>query len=618
MKSLVTLTPATPSRSVNLDNFQAVAIFVENPTGTSVLIRLGGNDIPTEASADHRVPANGYLLVPAEGSSFAIALADPGAVSSPVSSNLLTTATVVFLDKHEALPSFGAASFLTLSTSSLEPITAYSGATTSDVYDLGAWGGALVFVSPDAASGQAEATIQVSNDGASWHDVGTYALWPNVTALLTVPRVARYFRLVLSATPIITEPALAGHYSVRATLSEVQALAYNPSGNAIVETVELVSIQGQQFEFVTAGLPAVSLALISTDSTPTAAADFFVEASSDATAWRLVTARTQVFSQGVSRYLALGPLDRYIRVTVNQLTVGQTLTASLYVSTPPEQDIAATLNTIQQSLGDHFAPSNTNQDIYHELDSIRLESDETNAWLGGIDGIRDRLGDIETSTASADTKLTNVTNNTSATVSLLASIEAINNAISTSNTSIDGKSTTMVSHLAALVTSLTTDPGKVVSWLINMYNAISGLVTVEINNGVTQGNIDSKIATSNATLATMNTSLDNIETDLDGVSLSTTLANAAGTGALALSGFAVPSNKIVGLTISGTTAGIYQVWFGGGAAATGILWGGYLPANTTVSVMYPLNHFRQTSGANNIWVSAPGGSVYLISVYSRS
>jgi hypothetical protein len=576
VKQIVTLTPDRPSTAVNLNNFQAVAVFVENPTGTSVLIRLGGNDIPTESSADHRVPANGYLLIPAEGASFAVALADPAAVSSPVSSNLLTTATVVFLDKHEALPSFGAASFQSLSTSSLEPVTAFSGAFVGDTYDLGAWGGALVFISPDAASGQAEATISVSNDGTTFYPLGTYAVWPNVPALITVPRVARYFRLAVAATSFVVEPAIAGVYSVRATISEIQATNYNPSGDAIVKTTSLVGIQSEQFSFATSGLPAVSVALISTvGSTATAAADFFVEASSDAVNWRLVTSRTQLFSQGISRYLALGPLDKYIRVTVSQLTVGQTLNASLYLSVPAEQDVAAILNTIQQSLGDADAPSNTNQDIYHELDSIRTESDETNAWLGGVDGIRDRIGDTNTWLGAPG--------------GVISNLEAANTELDSIDDRLD-----FIGQKAA----------GIESW------------TFTTNSSVTSSN--TKLDTIAAEAASIDTNALGIKLNTDGDTITCTILTVVATGAVQNAGSIPANSRLLGFVISGTVAGTFQIRIGTGGVVGPFVFYSLILANTPVSMQFQWRSYIDVGANSVVWLIAPAGSTVLLSLYTHS
>ena len=370
MRAAYTLTATSPTQTVQLQNFQAAKIFVENPTGSVLLIRSGGNDVPSSSTANHRVPAGSFLLVPSSGTQFALALDDPTSVSSPGRSNLMAVATVWFLSADEPDPSFGSAGFQTLSLSALTSgFVAYSGAVTSQTFDLGPWGGALVAVAPSSGSGQATVTVQNSDDGTTWRTQGFLALWPGITTTIQVARLARYLRVSLAATTIVGEPAIAGSYSVRATLAEVTQTTWTAGTGAISKAYNVPNLSSRSFQFVTVGLDAVGLRLNNTSGN---LAQMVWYTSPDLATWSLVAYREQsVAGFYNSIYRSVGQLDTYLRVDI--LEIGNTgpVVGSLALFIQPEPDLTAPLQQIYSALGDPGQPTNANQSIYHNLATMR-------------------------------------------------------------------------------------------------------------------------------------------------------------------------------------------------------------------------------------------------------
>lgn len=458
MRKTFRLNTGTPSTSIDID-FEAVAVVVNNPTASPVFLRIGSPDIPTETNADLFIPSGESLSFPVSGYSFAATFGTATALpaTSVALSGLFTTCIITFLGAGETIPSYGSASFLTLSISELRAITAYAGVTTSPTFDIGAWGGALIYVNPGAASGQAVVAVNVSNTGlaGSFTPLGVYAIWPNVPSVITVPRVARYFQVILNATAIPGEAAISGSYSVRASLEEVQTLTYNPSGNTITKSYTMTAVQAVQYLFVVVGLPAVSIAAIATAGTGAASAiTFLVEASSDLINWRQVTARDQKMSAGVTLYRALGNLDIFIRVSIFEIG-GAAQNGTLYVSTPREVDTGYILNTIQQSLGDISAPTNTNQDIYHELDNIRLNAIST---VTNLATIITQLGAINVNLTTVNTNLVTIQGQLS---TINTNITAVNTAIAASNVQLTSINTATATLQAAQTRSAITVTGQV-------------------------------------------------------------------------------------------------------------------------------------------------------------
>jgi hypothetical protein len=409
MKRSYLLTPAQPSLSAGTQ-FEPAWCSVSNPTGSPIVVRVGSPEIPTLSNADQTVPAGGTLTFAVAGREFGFAYADATLLAQRAAGNVNNRALVQFGTSDETPPTYGGANFQSLSLSeATSGLAAFTGVTTLPTFDLGAWGGLLISVIPNALSGQGVIAVNVSSDGLAFRNLENYAFWPNIPVILTVPRVARFVQIILNQTAIVGEPAIGGFVSARFTLSEVQAFTYAPLGNALTRTVAIAANGSQQFTFVTTGLPAVSIAAISTvGSAAGTALTFLVEASSDNNQWRKVTDRTQRFSQGITLYRAMGNLDLFIRVTIFEVSGANPLNATLYVSVPPAPDLGYILNVIQQSLGDNGAPLNTNQDIYHELDSIRGSLATYQPQLNELPTMRASLSSIQSSNTDIDAKIVSI------------------------------------------------------------------------------------------------------------------------------------------------------------------------------------------------------------------
>lgn len=420
----------SPDRTV-----EYLVIYNNNPV--NVYIRLGSPEIPTQRNFDITIPPLYIMAISVNSNQFGIRLGEDN-----VSLSLLTGTTVIEGMIDEAPPALGgvpiqAASFATSDLNS--GITSFLGTTTLGPFNLTLWGGALIYVLLGASSGQAVVAVNGSASPAGpWKPLGTYAVWPNVPSMINVPRAVPFLQVIINSTAIAGESIISGDVALRAILSEVQNLAYNPGTQAITKTFNLAGVSSQQFTFVTVGLPAVSIAAIATAGTSAGAAiTFLVEASSDLVNWRQVTARDQLMSQGVTLYRALGNLDLFIRVTIFQIVGGQNEVGSLYLSIPQQADLGYILNTIQQSLGDNKAPSNTNQDIYHELDNIRVNGQNNHSDLTLINA---SIGTTNTSVAAINTVL----GTNQPYLAYLPSIYALE------NTNLPS-----LSNLATMVTSLT-------------------------------------------------------------------------------------------------------------------------------------------------------------------
>lgn len=379
-----------------------LVMYNNNPA--PLYVRLGSPEIPNQKNYDIAVPPNYIMAISVNSNQFGFRLGDTG-----ITTALLTGNTVIEGMIDEAPPALGGVPIQAASLATAEltnGLQTFAGVTTLTTFNLSLWGGLLVYVSPDVGSGQGVIQINISSDGATWKAYRTASFWPNIPVSITVPRVATFVQIILNATAIVGEPAISGVVLVRAALTEIGQYTYNPTANALVKTYNLVGIASQQYTFVTAGLPAVSVAAIATTgSTSSAAITFLVEATSDLVNWRQVTARDQLMSQGVTLYRALGNLDLFIRVTIFQLTAGQTGVGSVYMSIPFQADLGYILNTIQQSLGDKNAPSNTNQDIYHQLDTIRSTLVTYQTYQPNLAGIFTNTQNIDTEVQTLHTDL---------------------------------------------------------------------------------------------------------------------------------------------------------------------------------------------------------------------
>lgn len=412
---------ATKSQVVINLTFDAVAMSIENPTASPVYIRLGATDFPNESNADRVIPAAQSRVIAVEGRVFTAVLGSPTQLTTgatPVG-GLTSTVVVTLLSKGETVPTFGSASFLSISTAQLS-----SGfqaiVPTAQVYDLGPWGGAIIFLAPDGGSGQAIIDLQVSNDSITWATAQQYAMWPGLPVTVNVPRVMRYLKMTVFATGIVGEPNPSGSFYVRGSITEITQYTYKPTGTPITKTYNLAPAGAVQYQIYAGGIPAISVAIVALSGSGVGASiTLLIEASSDKLNWRQVTFRQQTMSIGKTAYRTTGQLDLYVRISVSEFSGANSAVGTIYISTTDEPDLAAILNTIQQSIGDKDAPSNTNQDVYHELDTIRQSNASILTQLTAINTLEtanlpylSNLPNIKLDTASIVTQVTQIAKQT--------------------------------------------------------------------------------------------------------------------------------------------------------------------------------------------------------------
>lgn len=356
-----------------------LVLYNNNPV--PLYVRLGSPEIPNEFNYDIAVPPNYIMAVSVNSNQFGFRLGNSNVVITQITGNTVIEATI-----DEAPPSLGGVPINNASLSTadlLNGVPAFNGVTVFGPFNVNQWGGLIVNVIPTATSGQGVIQVDVSADGVTFIPYQTWAFWQNIPATILIPRVSQFCRITLNATAIVGEPAIAGNVSIRGSLAEIAIPSYTPQGASITKTYALAASGSQQYQFVTTGYPAVSIAAIATAGTGASAAiTLLVEASSDLVNWRQVTFRTQRMTTGITLYRALGNLDLFMRVTVFEVGGISAANGTVYLSIPSEADTGAILNTIQQSLGDTGAPTNTNQDIYHELDNIRTGINTSNTNLG--------------------------------------------------------------------------------------------------------------------------------------------------------------------------------------------------------------------------------------------
>lgn len=534
MRALFRLNPSQTSQTINLESFYAASMFVENWTASAVLVRVGGSDVPNLSSADHRVPAMGSLLIPVEGRVFAAGFSDPAAIQNPTSSNLFSTATIVLLSADEIPPNTGTASYLSLSIAELSSgLQSYSGPTTIGPYDIGAWAGAVVLLAPGSGSGQTLVTVQTSADLTTWTTTYTGSAWPSIPATILIPRIGRYFRIVLAATAISGEPAIAGAYLARATLTEILETAYSPSSASIVRAYSLPALGSTSIYLLTAGIQSLSLGLNNATGTE---GEIVVYAGPTATGpWRLVQYREQNL-QGFynSIYRSIGNLDLYTRVDILELD-NTPMTGTIAFSIPVETDLTSVLQSIYAALGDIGQPTNVNQSIYHELDTIRQTLNSIYFYVFNSYPL---LQNIE---ADVDSILT-----------LCVNIDTTLLAISGQLATISGQLSTVTTQLTSINTTLSTISGQ-----------LTTINTTLLTTNSLIGTTNSTLSTISATLTSMLTQLTNINTNL------TTINASIGTSNAHLSNISVNSNTMVAtlgsggsiLSIQGTivTGGVAQL-----------------------------------------------------------
>ena len=375
------LTPGNPTASVAL-SFDAVAIMVSNPTGSPIYLRIGGQDIPVAANADLVVPAATVTTYGVVGRWFGLSIASPALVTTGNSaiSGLERTATVVFLGPGEVIPQLGSISYQSLSLSDLTsgPV-AFSGLTTTAAYDLGAWGGAILYVLPTSVSGQGVLSVQASSDQVTWVNVLRVAFWPDVPLTISVPRTQRYVRLVFNLTAIPGEPAIAGSYSMRASLQEITEVAWAAGNGQISKAYNVPSLSSTTYYFATTGLKSVSVRLANSTGTR---AQMVWYTSNVVGNWSLVAYREQSVSGFYnSVFRSLGNLDSFLRIDVVEIANAGPLTGTLNLSVQADPDTTGMLQNIFAALGDIGQPVNTNQSIFHVLDTMRLQDATRNTLI---------------------------------------------------------------------------------------------------------------------------------------------------------------------------------------------------------------------------------------------
>jgi len=516
MRAVYQLTPSQTSVIVQLQTFRAASLFVANPTGSPVAVRVGGTDVPSVNSASHIVPAQGYLLVPVDGTTFAAGFTDAAAITAPATSGLQTTASLMLLDIDEPLPAFGSASFQSLSLSELTSgLQTFSGPVTSSVFDLGSWGGALVYVAPGASSGQGLIVVEAADSvsPASWSPVGTWAFWPGLPAIIQAPRTLRYLRVRLVATTIPGEATITGGYSVRGTIAEILDAGYTPFSSSFSKTFNIGAGIDGAFYIVTAGLPAISVGVTFTTGARSELISY--AAPSPSGPWRTIAFREQS-TTGITNgsiFRTYGSLDQYTELVISNLGVTST-TGTISFTIPVNQDMNGIQQSIYAALGDVAQTVNTRQSIYHELEAIYSIA------LNSIDGrlstiVTDdntrflQLGSIDTRLVTINNNLTLNTNPALATIATNTSTTATN--VATVNTTLGTTNFSLaqiVTRTGNIETNTSATASNVATVNTTLGTTNSTLSTIATNTGNTATNV----ATVNTTLGTTNTTLSSINT----------------------------------------------------------------------------------------------------------
>lgn len=489
----------TRSAYLQMDTtFEVASMVVANPTASPIFIRVGAYDQPSSVNADIIVPAGESESFPVSGYAFAAAFGNVSAIPSQdiPQSGLFQTAVIILLDDKEKTPTYGSASFLSLSTSPLTPnaaFVAYSGTTNSPVYDLGAWGGALILIAPDPASGQAIVTLSSSDTGASgsFKQIGQWAIWPNVPAVIQVPRAARYFGFSISTTGIVGEPNWTGNYSVRATLQEILAVAYTPTPSLFTWTFAAPHLGTDSRVMCTIGFPAITIGMLVTSG---AEGQFAIADSGSATGpWvtRLDNERFFSGALGTTFERTLGNPGPFCLLVVNQTDAGSAggCNGSLVLSIRQSTDQSSVLEDIYKALGNYKQLTNTNQSIFHELQTIITDDNTRFLQLGSIDS---RLSTVNTNLTTANTTLNSINSNIGATNTALSGVNINLTTIITSLTTINTSLGTINTSLGTINTSITTTNTTLSTISTNIATLIAPLTrgaTGSVVNGVTGGGI---------------------------------------------------------------------------------------------------------------------------------
>lgn len=494
-------------------------LFVVNNNPAPLYIRIGSPEIPTQRNFDLAVPPQYVMALSVNSNQFGFRLGD-----DDVSAALLTGITTIEGMIDERPPVVGGVPIQAASLSTADignGFQSFTGPTLVGPFNLSLWGGCQLFVLPNAGTGQGVILVEVSSDNLVWRSYGIWAFWPSVPLNLNIPRVANFVRFTFNA--ISGFPAIAGFRSVRATLTEIQQIDFNPGGNAISQAYSFPALGSQSFVFCTLGLPgAIVRVNVATGSRQELV---WYTGPGPTGPWSLAAFREQsVTAFNNSIYRAIGNVAEFLRVDI--LDIGNNAgSGTLNLSIPGAPDLTAYLQSIFSALGDVAQPVNANQSIYHELDSIRLV-----------------LGTMNTSLSTIITSLTTI--NTS--LGPAGTIVSVLSDIRTNTSNASGLLTSIDSRLTSVNTNLTT---------IN--TSLAPLTS--INTGI--GTVNTNLTTINTTLGTTNTRLQTIINDLErlGQVLDTTIVTAAA-GAWMRSGGAIfapfSGGVIVSCLASHSVAGI--------------------------------------------------------------
>lgn len=458
MRREITLTAANFYTSVSLD-FEAVALVVLNPTPSPVFVRTGAPDIPSATNANVIVPSATSQSIATSGREFGLtisATAVIGGGSTASVGGLYSTVTVTFLSAGEVIPAFGSYNFLSLSVSPLTPgfIPVLASGQIGGPWDLGPWGGLMLYFLPNSGSGQGVILIEITDDLSgtpTWRTQGAYAFWPSVPVTITVPRVARYVRATFLTTIIAGEPPIGGTFFARATIAEIFEANYSQQSASISKPYNISPLGTQTFYAVTVGMPAVSINLNS--ATGSSEQLVYYVGPTGTGPWRRVTQREQLTTGlGASLYRSQGSLDQFLRVDILE-TSNVNMTGTFTLQVTSEADPTSILSEVLNALGTTYDPVSVDQNIYQRLKTLN----------NSLSAINVSLGTVITSLSTINTSLGTI-NGTLGTIN--GSLGTINSSIGTSNSflsSITTSSINTAANTAAILTDTTAIKNSVAS-----------------------------------------------------------------------------------------------------------------------------------------------------------
>jgi hypothetical protein len=320
MRYALKLSIPDPKAVVTLQ-WDAEAVIINNPTGSPVYFRQGGNDYPTERNADQIVNGATMTVMPVVGREFALAFGQPDNIDA-TAGNGPTVASVMFI-REEAIPSFGEISLANLSRSEqLGGLTAFNTATSVEYgpIDMGAWGGLMVYINPTVGSAQGTVTYSVSDDQQTRTTVLEYPLWSGFPFLLVLPKLGRYGYIQISRETEFTNGSLIdGTIGMRTTMSEILAVQYLPfagepsasfTGSGSTDITQVINC---------VGLESLRLFINFTSWTGTVPkVRVLFETSPDATNWfMLASGYIELTSAQKIYWQSLNKIQEYVRVTID-------------------------------------------------------------------------------------------------------------------------------------------------------------------------------------------------------------------------------------------------------------------------------------------------------------